>query len=444
MAQKIITITFGAQPNNDDIIGFDADFAGVPATYGYPFKTVAGGVGEIQIGATLEDTIVNTRDVIESDLNNTDITFTIEDNVLTIIIEDSTVTIDNLVDAPPRVLLTTETVEIPAKIWTRSPYFITIDETNQDGSKIELFFWNKGQTEPLNSDYTQSKKKVSNTQTANNYNISNFAAEFLNIIRPVGVTSASEEDVNTWAFLKVKTYTLTGEDYTLLSSDLFVCFNGYTSFTDGYNVDSFENVILLSDNSIRRYQSSDNSHYVNVWLAAGDYTWNGDNFTVASDTVYKLPLVNGINTFSDAVEVKFTMTVENTCEPIYTPVVCSFMNRFGGWEFITLFKNSTNSFETESKEYNLMPNDVNYNIYRGQKRTFNHKKKQKVKTNTGWVDQNFSELLQDLQNSEVILLDNKPALMITKNFEEKSHIRDSNINYELEFEYAFNLINDVI
>ena len=43
------------------------------------------------------------------------------------------------------------------KIFIRSPYFIEVDEVAQNSAKLELFFWNKGTTEPTTPNYTLSK-----------------------------------------------------------------------------------------------------------------------------------------------------------------------------------------------------------------------------------------------------------------------------------------------
>jgi hypothetical protein len=122
----------------------------------------------------------------------------------------------------------------------------------------------------------------------------------------------------------------------------------------------------------------------------------------------------------------------------------SFVNSYGGWDFITLFKSPINNFSSTSKDYNLLPKNTNYSIYKGRKQTFNHDLKQKVKANTGWVRQDFIELLTELMTSETILIDDKPVILLTKDIEEKTTIRDNNIFYELEFEYNYNLINDVV
>jgi hypothetical protein len=91
-----------------------------------------------------------------------------------------------------------------------------------------------------------------------------------------------------------------------------------------------------------------------------------------------------------------------------------------------------------------LPSQSDYDIKEGQKRKFNFNLTQKVKCNTGFVPENYSELLQDMLVSDVLLLDEKPVTLLTTSFEEKTTLKDNNINYELEFQYNYNLMNDVI
>jgi hypothetical protein len=44
----------------------------------------------------------------------------------------------------------------------------------------------------------------------------------------------------------------------------------------------------------------------------------------------------------------------------------------------------------------------------------------------------------------VVLLDSEPVKLKTKSTSLKQNIIDKNINYTMEFEYDYNLINDVI
>jgi hypothetical protein len=339
------------------------------------------------------------------------------------------------------------------KIFIRSPYFIEVDEVGQTSAKIEVFFWNKGTTEPTTPKYTFTKAIPSPTQTKLSWNISNLAEAFIKPIAPVTVTVPTEEANETWCYMKVKTYS----DNTLLDTETFVCLNGYTNYSGGYNQSSTDEVILLANENIKQYINSATSHYVDVYVEQltdpmGDsMSWisNGVQylFENTEPSVWKLPLRNGLNEFNsppygDASD--FIVKAEQLCEPIYTPIVCKFINRFGGWDFLTFFKANQQGIDVKSKDYNLLPSSIDYNPLQGIKQRFNFQGTQKIKCNTGWVDENYSELIQDLMLSEVVLLDNKPAIVKSQSFDIKTHLKDKNINYEVEFEYNYGLINDVI
>ena len=108
------------------------------------------------------------------------------------------------------------------KIFIRSPYFIEIDEAGQTGAKIEIFLWNKGTTEPTTPNYTLTKNIASASQTLISWNVANYAKEFIKPIAPVSVSVPTEENVNTWCYMKVKRYS----DDVLLDTETFVCLNG--------------------------------------------------------------------------------------------------------------------------------------------------------------------------------------------------------------------------
>jgi hypothetical protein len=329
------------------------------------------------------------------------------------------------------------------KIFIRSPYFIEVNEVGQTSAKIEVFLWNKGTTEPTTPNYTLTKTVPSPTQTDISWNVSNFAKEFIKPIAPVSVLVPNEEDVNTWCYMRVASYS----DDELVDEEDFVCLNGYTNYLDGYNQSTTDAVVPLLNTDIKQLHNK----YMDCWIdnnIVDSYSWvfGAFEYDIDSDgSVWKLPidysnenyLYTGSTTF-------FNVVSESVCEPKYTPIICTFINRFGGWQYLTFFKASSSSIDVKSKDYNLLPSSINYNPLQGQKQRFNFQGTQKIKCNTGWVDENYSELIQDLMLSEVVLLDNKPAVVKSQSFDIKTHLKDRNINYEIEFEYNYGLINDVI
>jgi hypothetical protein len=365
----------------------------------------------------------------------------------------------------------------------RSPFIIQINETAQIGSKIEIFIWNYGGSAPATPTYTLSKPIPTTNQRLTSYNVSNFVKEYIDNIKATYVNyyGASEES-NEWCFFQVKRYKLIGTTYTLLDTIDYIGANGFTNYSDGIQNPSDTKINLLTNININKtYYSqatypNDLIQYVNLLIDKpttnttivnikyeridGISYNNNSDILVGFSGIFniKIPItlakldanfINGCKvtiTYTPAsgspiIESFFTYPI---CEPKYTPVLCDFVNRYGGWETLTFYKAQTNSVTAKSDEYKLMPNEVNYNPLRGQSKSFNIRGTQNVTLNTGWVDENYSELITDLLLSETILLDQKPVNLKTQSSELKTKLKNRMINYTMEFEYNFNLINDVV
>lgn len=332
------------------------------------------------------------------------------------------------------------------KIFIRSPYFIEVNEVGQTSAKIEVFLWNKGTPEPTTPNYTFTKNVPSLTQRKLSWNVSNLAKSFIKPIAPVSVSVPTEESTDTWCYMKVKRYS----DNVLLDTETFVCLNGYSLYSNGYNYYTTDSIVPLVNEDIKIYKYS--NLYINVFFEENltGILWYDEDIIIDFDfnttefSLFKLPIISNSNWNLDYSPYLFTFKVEELCEPKYTPITCTFINRYGGWQFLTFFKANTQAINVTSKDYNLLPSSIDYDPLQGQKKRFNFQGKQSIKCNTGWVDENYSELIQDLLLSEVVLLDNKPAIVKSQSFDIKTHLKDKNINYEIEFEFNYGLINDVI
>ena len=356
-------------------------------------------------------------------------------------------------------------------IFTRSPYFISVNEAGQTGAKVKLYIWNEGTAVPATPTYILSKNIPSATQTNLSFNISNYVREFIDNIAPLVPEPIVVEENNAWCFVKVERYKTVSTVDTLLDTITYTSTNGYTKYLDGYN-ESIESAIIPLTNDLQTiYYNRDagNIPYVNLlfsnptgaesldirWLQLNsntviDSTGIGDvgNFNyavalanegVAYDNGNRLRIIDDATATTIA-----TYRVIPLCEPKYTSVFCSFINAKGGWQFLTFFKAQTNNINVKGSAYKMMPSALDYNIAQGQTKSFNINGGQTVKLNTGWVDENYSDIITQLLLSETILLDNKPVEIKTQSSSLKTSLQDKMINYEMEFEYAFNLINDVI
>jgi len=363
-------------------------------------------------------------------------------------------------------------------ISVRSPYFIIVDEASQVGSKVELFIWHKGETEPATATYTLSKKIASATQTKNTYNISNYAKEFID-----NITSAYNgfitEVTDDWVYVKVKRYKETSAtNYTLLNTETYVACNGYTKYQDGFNEminNTFIPVTLYQQNKTYKFFYDDIPSiyfFIDYTNDADEYLVRYSNFEAIPNTdeetilngetetqyLFSIPISLGGVDYVDGNKLEIvkndvviaTYIFKTECETKYSPITVEYVNKYGGWDFITFFKARTENWEVKNKEYQLLPNDVDYNIFRGQSKAFNYEAKQSIKVNTGWLDESYNELIKDLMVSETILLKDtidaslQPVKLKTMKTDLKSSLQDKMINYEIEFEYNFNQINNVI
>lgn len=345
----------------------------------------------------------------------------------------------------------------------RSPYFISINEAGQIGSKLELFIWVGMGSMPGSPTYTFTKPVASSSQIENTYNISSFISEYLNAIKP------SDSTTQLWVNVTVKRYKETSVGvFSLLDTVNHIAVNGYTNYSGGYNQTPSNSEMLVMANPDIELLYLDGTNYdINVYsnLTSGNsisfvYTdLSGgsvftDTFSTVVRTVLKIPITITGYANGNYLYVKYYVSgvltetkrflVKPICEPKYTTVSCNFINRYGGWQRLNFFKAQINSISTKGTKYNVAQASINYNVSVGKTKVINKNGNKLVTLNTGFVDENYSELIQDLMLSDTILLDGKPALVKSEAIELKSSLNNKNINYEVLFEYSFDLINDVI
>jgi hypothetical protein len=353
-------------------------------------------------------------------------------------------------------------------IYARSPYFIEVNETSQLGSKIELRIWNNPDTKPTDPTYTFTKSIASTTNRKNVYNIAPYVKEYIEAITP------SDNTDSMLALVEVKRYKeATLGTYTLLDTTTYYSTGGYTNYSGGYNQSgSTADILVLANTSLEyRYEEGITDYpYVNVWadnsspatLTVSYKDLRGRNEVVNTITrdgakLYKVPLRTSSikydkgNTCTinwkptgEYTDESVTINVMPICEPKYNPIVCQFINRYGGWQFLTFFKAQTNSIQTMGTTFKLLPDAVDYNVNRAETKSFNINGNQSIRLNTGWIPENYNELIQDLLLAETILLDGVPVEVKTTATDLKTSLRDRNINYEIQFDYAFSLINNVV
>ena len=345
-----------------------------------------------------------------------------------------------------------------ANIFARSPYLIRIAETTptpQNGSKVELFL--SATTFSASPQYTLSKLIPASNNVETLYDISPYIREYIRFAScsaggNAAVTNPTTERVN----VRVKRYKLVVSTYTLLDTTDYIAFDGSTYYESGYNFDlgnygldagnyyynptSDAGKIRVTTGASFTARYTNLSTAVVTTLAVASSTFDIPRVRTANVAVgNKVEILNG----ASAVQVTYYFYPLEECK--YTPVIIDFVNKYGAWQREFFFKASNDTLSVENTEYNLLQTDsFNYNTLEGQRKVFNANGKKSIKVNTGWVYETWKETLKQIMLSERILIDNKPAKINTKSTELFKHINTKQINYSLEFEFAFDVINSVI
>ena len=362
-----------------------------------------------------------------------------------------------------------------SNIFARSPYFVNLTGVANDDTSIELFLWNGTGSAPANPQYTLSKPIPSSVTTDVNYNISPYICEYFDFKTfqtTVNYNTAAATNVNQWCNVVAKTY-ING---VLQNTYTYRAFYGYSHFTDGYNEDL--GTVHMDEGTYYYYydpngtiSTTDRINVGSIQVISGTvnytkYKWtNLDTAAVTTtnlpnDSVRKIPRISPIY-YGSRVKTEIlddTNTVLKTFyfypleECKYDVITIDFINKYGSWERTFMFKASRSNMEMTQTDYNLMVENVDYDAKVGTKKVFNTTYTENIACNTGWVDEAYSKTIKQLIASERILAyipdedgtyTQVPVKMRTKSTELYKHINDKLINYKVEFDYAFESVNNV-
>ena len=162
------------------------------------------------------------------------------------------------------------------------------------------------------------------------------------------------------------------------------------------------------------------------------YMWI--DLSEALDDEYVEIVYNGVTT---------TLLIEDECR--YTPLDIFFQNKEGAEQVITFFKKSTETLSITNEEYEGNKGQPLNGFHQFIK--YNVQGKQSFKVNSGFVTEDKNETFKQLLLSRRVwsYVDSKfiPLNVSSKTIEYKTKANDRLINYEINFDYAFNEINNV-
>jgi len=237
----------------------------------------------------------------------------------------------------------------------------------------------------------------------------------------------------------------------------YLAFDGYGYFEDEINP-QLSTDALISANTIYLPEGiagklplfAEGVGKVIIDSTTTEVTDNGNSnqkiqyFTIPSDS-------STIQVYAtDDSTLKRTITVNNICEPKYTPYKITFLNRMGAYQDMYFFKKSVETFNVTDEIYkrNTVSNStVTYLTNETQQQRYNANAIKTISLNTGFINEDSNQTIEELFLAENVWIryDGKtlPLIPKSKSMTFKTSLNDKLANYTVDFEFAFNKINNV-
>ena len=374
-------------------------------------------------------------------------------------------------------------------IRTRSPFFIrTPQEADTNLSyfqiNITVFGGLSSSTEicdDLYATYSLQKKPLG-AENSVSFDISEIVNDHIEQIF-TGTYSTSSAKSSIWVTVATSPRqsdgTLIGSTIT---SNTYLAQEGYNKFKEGVNYTT-EPTAMISSNYIQYHLGSTVTIPVNVervtsiqWRS-GTGVRETDSFTDNGNQNQKIQYAQFTSTtLLDNVLVTYdsgstsTITLAPTEECKYPVNKITFVNRWGAMQDLFFFKKSVDSLENRSESFNRSifearsvhldpPEEVGqdcqetltfntYSTTAHAKKTFNANATESIVLNSGFVNELMNPYFEELMVSENIWLTDSSANIYPVNlkdssFTKKTGLNDRLINYTMNFEKSFALVNNI-
>ena len=374
-------------------------------------------------------------------------------------------------------------------IRTRSPYFIrTPQETDANLSYFQINITVKGGVLgvagcPVNLGTYSLQKKPLGTEGSVSFDISELVNDFIEqkFINNTPLTgyNVSADTQSVWVTVATSARESDGTLIGSITTTNYLAQEGYNDFKEGVNY-TVEPEAMISGSYIQ-YKKGDyiflpvNAEKVTsvVFMYNGSVisTYNvSDNGDANQkiDYAYYQTTTQEINIIRYEVDgVAYTINVQEVDECKYPVHKIVFLNRWGAFQDLYFFKKSTETLESRSENYNasiFKARDVSYSLKEGactedfayniydsnahSKKTFNANATESISLNTGFVPESMNPYFEELMVSEYIWMIDSSNIIYPVNLKEssftyKTGLNDKMINYTMNFEKSFNLVNNI-
>ena len=360
------------------------------------------------------------------------------------------------------------------KMMLRSPYWITVNDSNLKYILVDLYLW-LGEASDQPTKATIRLKALSLNKKVASLDIADNIRDYIDV-----KFSTDEESNAILVSYVIKKVYRDGATITEDQED-FIAFDGYSTFLDGQNYSATDQV-LMSTEKISSYTDTINripvlseqlaGYRLQVNAGAGGYvtfhTVTGLNPATSTENAVTYINTSYQNTYADRVIIDFSTVADKTIDVEYIEcnkygvIIAYFVNRFGAVEqFHFTGKFNVSMASDEIKYTRNIRRDGNYNPSMHQDHILQKNGAVSFNLNTGWIPEQENDTILEMLMSEQIWLTvpsdkfgvgfvpkqanfyTLPVHITTKNHTIKSILNDKLINYNFTFKSANDWINSI-
>jgi hypothetical protein len=320
--------------------------------------------------------------------------------------------------------------------------------------KIYIYSGTAGSYSDTDLKYTLSKDRIS-TRTNILFEIANLVRDYIDHDFDDDYACTAKWVTVSQTLIDSETGLEFGEGSPLVTN--YVLMDGYGEFEDEINPQLSDNA-LITTNDI--YLPEGTAGKLPIFAEGVGKVTIDSTDTEITDSGNSNQKIQYVTIPADSSTIKVydtndttllkTITVHNVCEPKFTDYKVTFVNKYGAYQDLYFFKKSVESFSVTDETYkrnNITTSTVSYATNHGQRQRYNVQAQKSIQMNTGFISESATSSIEELFLAEDVWIryDGKtlPVIPKTKSFTQKSSLNDRLINYTVDFDFAFNKINNV-
>ena len=379
-----------------------------------------------------------------------------------------------------------------ARINTRSPKWFYIEDSDLDSATLKLYVWNDTKTSvPTNPTYTITKKALPSDQPIVWFEVAELVRDELDTIFDGNYTGQA-----VWVKAVMVAYDSGGSEIVTETPNTVIAFDGYNYFEE-QNADESALMItnrelfVLEDNTFRvpvytdaeptvvfykdgeiiaseiigtESESADQIKYISIY--GDDVNWDTFEERVLEDggvdfensvclqsffNNYSIGAVDKIEVSADGKIETIKVKVLEECK--YEPKKVTFINKFGALQDMYFFKKAVEKMSVKKESYkaNILNANKTYSISSHTNRDFNITAKESITLSSGFLSEEYNEVFKQMMLSEKVWITNiietgeqvLPINVKTSNITYKTSLNDRLVDYTFDFDYSFNVINNI-